>query len=370
MDRHLLVSFTVLVLLASHVVPVHSWSNGGDSADPNNPDYGTHDWLAHHALDFVPDNMDFWIRDNLAVYLYGTELPDNAKAVLGDGIGDKSLHHVYYRSDGRLQDNASARRARESCDRVISYLATRDYGNAAKWMGVTSHYIADLAVFGHVMGSSTDWGSEKHHDDYEDWVNVRTNRYDSAFVTYLRFDGRLDAITAYDVALRLAMDTTFDSTGKERTAKWMDDNYAPANPSYQERIGESLSLAVNLLVDVIYSIFDFSLSSSGGITVTQGGSGSNTITVTLISGTIQTVSLTVSGLLTDATASFNPPSGNPTFTSTCTISTSMSTPTGSYTITVTGTGGGLTRTTTFTLAVNPPFGQTITTIARAVDCTL
>jgi len=100
------------------------------------------------------------------------------------------------------------------------------------------------------------------------------------------------------------------------------------------------------------STLGFSLSSSGGITVTQGGSASNTIMVTLTSGTSQIVTLSASGLPSGASASFDPASGSPTFTSTCTISTSSSTPTGVYTITVTGTGGGLTRTETFTLGVN------------------
>jgi len=101
-------------------------------------------------------------------------------------------------------------------------------------------------------------------------------------------------------------------------------------------------------------VFVFSLSNSGGITVTQGGSGSNTIDVILVSGPTQVVSLSASGLPSGSTPIFSPTSGNPTFPSTFTISTSPSTPTGAYTITVTGTGGGLTRTTTFTLAVNPP----------------
>jgi len=99
--------------------------------------------------------------------------------------------------------------------------------------------------------------------------------------------------------------------------------------------------------------FDFSLSSSGGISASQGSSGWNTITVTLTSGETQSVILSASGLPEGATASFTPSSGNPTFTSNCTISTSSSTPTGSYTVTVYGTGGELTRTTTFTLTVNP-----------------
>jgi len=101
------------------------------------------------------------------------------------------------------------------------------------------------------------------------------------------------------------------------------------------------------------SNMDFTLSNSGSITVTQGASGGNTITATLISGTPSSVTLSCSGLPSGASCSFSPASGSPTFTSTLTITTSSSTPTGSSTITVSGTGGGVTRTTTFTLTVNP-----------------
>lgn len=250
-----LLSLFCLALLAASLFssPAHAWSNGGFSADPSNPKYGTHDWLAHHALDFVPDEMDFWIRDNLALYLYGTELPDNRNAPLNDGIGDTHFHHVYYRSNGQLQDDSAARRAQEAYNQTLSYLIVGDYGNAAKWMGVVTHYVSDLAVFGHVMGKATDWGEEKHHSDYERWVNERTSRYESSFTTFLTFDGKLDAIHPYEAALKLAYDTTFDNSGKGRTAKWMDDNYDPESLLFQERVRESLNLAVNLLADVIHA---------------------------------------------------------------------------------------------------------------------
>jgi len=100
--------------------------------------------------------------------------------------------------------------------------------------------------------------------------------------------------------------------------------------------------------------FDFSLSNSGNKTVVQGQAVSNTITVTLVSGTAQSVSFSASGLPTGATASFSPPSCSPTCSSTLTMTTSASTPTGSSTITVTGAAGSLSRTTTFTLTVNAP----------------
>jgi len=103
--------------------------------------------------------------------------------------------------------------------------------------------------------------------------------------------------------------------------------------------------------------FDFSLGNSGGITLMQGSSGFNKITASLISGPSYTVTLSASGLPSGASALFNPSSGDPTFSSTCTIKTSSSTPVGSYMITVTGTDGRLTRSTTFTLTLNPEKGS-------------
>jgi hypothetical protein len=109
------------------------------------------------------------------------------------------------------------------------------------------------------------------------------------------------------------------------------------------------------------AVFTYSLSNSGGITVTQGGSGLNTITATLQTGTSQSVSLSCTGgLPSGASCSFNPASGSPTFSSTLTISTTSSTPTGSYTITVNGNPAA-TAGTSFTLTVNtvPSGGKTI-----------
>ena len=75
---------TTLILLLPP--PSTAWSNGGYSADPSNPDYGTHDWIAEHALDWLPADQKQYILENLDDYLCGTELPDNGGAP--DGIGD------------------------------------------------------------------------------------------------------------------------------------------------------------------------------------------------------------------------------------------------------------------------------------------
>jgi len=97
--------------------------------------------------------------------------------------------------------------------------------------------------------------------------------------------------------------------------------------------------------------FDYTLSNTGNITVTQGSSGSNTITRNLVTGTSQAVTLSASGMPSGATPSFSNNPCNPACLSTLTISTSASTPTGTFPITV--SGSPLNKSTSFNLVVNP-----------------
>jgi len=240
------------VATSAFVMNCAAWSNGGYSIDPSNPDYGTHDWIAEHALDWLPAKEKHYILDNRLLYLYGTELPDNRKAP--DGIGDTRLHHIYINSKEDLTDDAGAVRAQTESDNTLDKLKSKDYKNAAKNAGILTHYIADMAVFGHVMASGTDWGNETHHSDYEDEVNGYTSTYDSAFTTFLMFDGKLGEVSAYQAAIDLAYDTTFDING-DLTAVWMDRNYNWSNSTFEQRVGESLNLAVNYIADVLHSLY-------------------------------------------------------------------------------------------------------------------
>ncbi len=99
---------------------------------------------------------------------------------------------------------------------------------------------------------------------------------------------------------------------------------------------------------------DFSMSSSPtSLTLTQGGSGTSTISVTAINGFGGTVGLTVAGCPSGATCSLSPSSVTPGTPSTLTVSTTSSTTTGTVALTVTGTSGSLIHSTTVTLTVNP-----------------
>jgi len=247
----LLVFISLFLITPAFMADVWAWSNGGYSADPSNPDYGTHDWIAHHALDWLPDQEKQYILDNLATYLYGTELPDNSQAP--DGIGDTAKHHVYFNSAGVMTDDAAAVRASTEYGNTLGFLKSKDFASAAKYAGIMSHYIVDMAVFSHVMGAGTDWGAEKHHSDYEDYVNQRTSSYEAEFNSYLAFDGSLDIMTAYEAAKNLAYDTTFDMDG-DLTCIWMDQNYDWNNQSFRDRCRESLNLAVNYLTDVLHTL--------------------------------------------------------------------------------------------------------------------
>ncbi|MDE3099464.1 MAG: RICIN domain-containing protein, partial [Verrucomicrobiota bacterium] len=98
---------------------------------------------------------------------------------------------------------------------------------------------------------------------------------------------------------------------------------------------------------------DFSITATpSSQTVTAGNGTSYTTTVGSLNGFSGSVSLSVSGLPSNASASFNPASVSGSGNSTLTVNTTTSTPSGTYTLTITGTSGSLTHSTTVSLTVN------------------
>jgi hypothetical protein len=102
---------------------------------------------------------------------------------------------------------------------------------------------------------------------------------------------------------------------------------------------------------------DFTLGTSpSSLTVTQGSSGTSTITVTSLNSFSSATTLSASGLPSGVTAAFstNPvtPPANGSATSTLTLTASSTATTGTATVTITGTSGSTTHTTPITLTVN------------------
>lgn len=142
---------SIVVLFSTLSLQADAWSNGdgGYSQNPLAPKYGTHDWIAEHALDWLPQNEKESIINNLGTYLYGTELPDTINSE--DGIGDSAEHHIYFNPDRSLADDSAAVRAQEEYDRILVLLELGESEKALKTLGTMTHYIADVSVFGHVM---------------------------------------------------------------------------------------------------------------------------------------------------------------------------------------------------------------------------
>lgn len=221
---------TMLVLCA--IPGAQAWSNGGYSSNPANPDYGTHDWIADAAMQMQTKDVAFLKTTFHASFLLGTEAPDNPHY-----IGDSGNHHVYYFSNGDLQDDACAVRASAIYSSAVQYLKGQDYELAAFETGVMAHYISDVGVFGHTMGSSTDWGSENHHSDYEGEMN--------SIVSSLAFpiDISLGNKSARNATLELAENITFGE-GAIMSNVWMDANYDWTNSVFEASAMASLYASV------------------------------------------------------------------------------------------------------------------------------
>jgi hypothetical protein len=97
---------------------------------------------------------------------------------------------------------------------------------------------------------------------------------------------------------------------------------------------------------------DFTIAATpASQTVTRPSSTSYTVTVGALNGFTGTVSLSVTGLPRNSTASFSPSSITGSGTSTLTVNTASNTRTGTRTLTITGTSGALTHSTTVTIVV-------------------
>jgi subtilase family serine protease len=113
----------------------------------------------------------------------------------------------------------------------------------------------------------------------------------------------------------------------------------------------------------------FTLSDSpSSLSITQGSSGTSTITVNDAGGFTGSVTLAASGLPSGVTAAFgtNPTTG----TSVLTLTASSTATTGTSTVTITGTSGSLTATTTIALTVNATAAPNFTIAASPASVTV
>ncbi len=246
-----------------------AWSNGGYSSDPNNLDYGTHDWIAEHAVNLLPSNESGWLTNNRMAFLYGTEAPDNSQASFQGrkGYGDTWDHHNYY-SGTTCTDSSASQRASEEYQKALACLKNGSYAVAAWYAGAMTHYIDDVACWAHVLNNE----SSTAHSDFETQVDHVTGSY-SANTFTVTYDGTLDTISAFSAATSMGQDTYYDN-GLTYNAWWMNVNFHSTWSSvsawsiqFKSRVAESLNLAVNAVADVLHTLIvesGTSISPSGG----------------------------------------------------------------------------------------------------------
>ena len=107
----------------------------------------------------------------------------------------------------------------------------------------------------------------------------------------------------------------------------------------------------NITDSVTVNSTNYSLSNSGNKSVLLGGSVSNNISTSLVSGPTNSTSFSVSGLPSGVGSSFSNTSCNPSCSSTLNMNASNAVTPGTYNVAVSGSGG---RSTSFNLTVTAP----------------
>ena len=241
---------TALIVIGQ--VRVYAWENGDTESSAMNPSYGTHDWIAAHALNMLPAKHKDFLNKYLKLYLYGTEFPDRSAASWGgiSGYGDKATHHIYFFDNGTLKEDAAGKRATEEYGKALTAYSDKNYNACAVYLGCIAHYIGDMGVYAHTISG------EKHHDQYEAYVEIRTLDYSGGvFEKYLGYSYEIHGMDPDNASLILARISRFGG-GKVKDAWWMDDNYDWSNQTFRDSAGNSLNDTVVYLALTLEGFFE------------------------------------------------------------------------------------------------------------------
>ena len=250
-----------VLIVNLYVGSVSAWKNGSYADDPaeyNYVDhYGSHDWIADYALQAlmaINSSEWQWLEDRKEIYYVGTEAPDNSGIDIildGDvieGYGDTTYHHVYFNEDGTIKDNEddSAIRAKWCGDWADVSYSDGDFDKAAFYLGAMTHYIADLAMYAHIVPNYEDpynLNFDEHHAAIEGYVNTRTNEYEEMDEFFHITAINVSSMNPYDAAIQLAWETykdPFPTASVTRDAFWLHTNHFTGwAQTYSSRMSET-----------------------------------------------------------------------------------------------------------------------------------
>lgn len=263
-------SIGLSVLVSVMLLPsVLAWGNGMSVL--NNPTfansvsgwtksnmYGTHDYLAQLALEFLPDDEKAWVS-NVALF-YGTELPDSSG--YDESINDRSAQHVYFDTTGVVTDDLLANRSMKKYESVINELRNGVNSMASKFAGAILSYVSDAGLFSRVLKDP------QNGLRYEGNVLIMMTVYPSekfqdAYGSYIKFDGQLEMISPYDAVMKVAKATYMGKNDGSCSAEWMDENYDPENQQFIACAGRNLNNAVNAMADVMHTMYQAGVKGMG-----------------------------------------------------------------------------------------------------------
>ena len=299
----------------------------------------------------------------------GTCIPQAGTTNKLDSLADRLMYRLAYRNFG---DHESL---------VVNHSVTAGTGGGVRWYEIQNPngtpVLAQQSTF--APDSSFRWMGSIAMDKSGD-IGLGYSVSSSSLNPGIRFTGR----TPSDPASTLEAEATIiNGTGSQTgtLTRWGDYSSLQVDPSddctfwytteYLKASGTFNwnTRIANFKFPSCGGAADYSLSASpSSLTITQGASGSSTVTVNPINGFTGSVSLSASGLPSGVTATFGT---NPTTsTSVLTLTASVTATTGTSTVTITGTSGTTTHTTTISLTVNaqaaPDFSLSASSTSVAV----
>ncbi|HEY6908517.1 MAG TPA: hypothetical protein VI356_04050 [Myxococcales bacterium] len=320
-------------------------------------------WKFH--VDFVTTaNSTFTGPTTLATAAYseacggGTCIPQSGTTQQLDSLADRLMFRLAYRSfaDGHeaLVVNHSITAGsstgvrwyelRPDVNRNLSIFQQGTYAPDAnfRWMGsIATDQAGDMALGFSVSSSSVH--PEIHYTGRLPGDAAGTMTQGEGTIINGAGSQTGQALSRWGDYSNMVVDPSDDCTF------WYTTEYIPANGAFNwsTRIGSFKFPGCGGV-----TANDFSISASPAtVSVTAGGSGSTTISTALVSGTAETVSLSVSGVPAGASASFSPASVTAGGSSTLTLNSGTAAA-GSYALTVTGTAASATHSTPVTFTVN------------------
>ncbi|MGA2653588.1 MAG: glycoside hydrolase family 6 protein [Terracidiphilus sp.] len=200
---------------------------------------------------------------------------------------------------------------------------------------------------------------------------IGTNPTDTFTITFV--GGLTGSVSVSATGLPNGLQANFspnsvNAPGGSIVANFSAQSSTPAGSYPIQIVGTNGTITHSVTITITIPGTGFTLTPSAStVSITQGGTATDTITVTDAGGFTGSVSFAVTGLPSGVTASFSPTSS--TSSSVLTLTASSTATIGGATVTVTGTSGSTTASTTFALTVSPSTtpGFTLTPSATSLS---